>query len=140
MRLIKLLIKYIIVIGLLGSLGGLLNQYLHPLFYDKSYASREGVGFSISIGLVITFITYNLYLFTILATYNFKTLSLAVRGVFCLITTLIATVLISLTIFGITFKAVLYILSSLGISSYIIPYLDKYLSTVFKLNKYLSKD
>ncbi|RYE35853.1 MAG: hypothetical protein EOP42_05465 [Sphingobacteriaceae bacterium] len=136
MLILKLFLKYISVISFAGLLGGILNYYLHFIFFDILKNPPGEVRVYIYTGIITGFITCNLYKFLIFTTPSFNHKSLLVKAAFCYTVVVFLSIILGLSTFGYNFIGFLYISISLGFSNFLIPYLDYYADKFLKLNSY----
>lgn len=131
---LKLLLKYISVVSFAGLLGGILNYYLHFVFFDILKNPTGEVRVYIYTAVITSFITYSLYKFLIFATPDFNHKSLLIKAIFCYTIVVFLSIILGLSTFGYNFTGFIYISLSLGFSNFLIPYLDYYADNLLKLN------
>jgi hypothetical protein len=125
----NLLLKPLIIIALLGTVGGILSHFTHDFFWDKYLSPGTDLGHNILYASIVSLITYSIYSIAI-RQFLFNQRNL-IQGAFCFMIVILLVLGLGLITFGITITGIMYTISTLGITNFFIPYLRD-LATFFK--------
>jgi uncharacterized membrane protein len=123
------LIRYLFIVILISFIGGTLVYYLYPYFVEETVDTNRYLS-CLGIGLLGTFITYNIYLLVFKSRKNNKNDKIT-KGFFCLfLITTLWTLLESLT-FGFHLKGMLLVFFSIGLTCFFIPYVEVFFDKLY---------
>jgi len=128
------LIKYVLLIGMIGTFAGVLLFYLYKIFFEHLHHIGNPIIYDIKDGIAITFIPYNLYLFLNISSYKWMNLRNITKGLFCLVFALTTMVVISSLTYSLSVNMIIYWVLSFGLANFFIPHLDNCLAKLLKLS------
>ncbi len=137
MRIAKFILKILLIIFVTSVLSTLLMQVLRSIFYDDSnyYSTSQDIKLLFFGNLASTAIALIIYW---IAHSSVRNKPAYIQGFVCLFASLLFYVFICLITFGLTVEAIIYLISSIGLSDFLIPYFDLLLNRLMSIDAYQS--